>query len=94
MSEFITVTKVFILSLLILVLLQMKWNGMSIEKRAVISLHQSQIGQAVEDVAMGAMKVIEKGSAWAKASFHKAAKSVSGSPVGAPPGEPTAAANR
>ncbi|MBL7669121.1 MAG: hypothetical protein JNM39_01430 [Bdellovibrionaceae bacterium] len=93
MSEFVTVTKIFILSFLILVALQVKWNGISIEKRALISLHQSQLGQTVEDVALGATKVIEKGSAWAKANFHKAAKSVSGSPAAAPPSEP-AAANR
>lgn len=91
MSEFVTVTKIFILSLLILVLLQMKWNGTSLERRAVITLHQSQIGQIIEDVAMGATKVIEKGSAWAKTSFHRAAKSVSGSPAAQPPTETNSA---
>jgi L-cystine uptake protein TcyP (sodium:dicarboxylate symporter family) len=80
MSEFVTVTKIFIMSLLILVLLQMKWNGTSLEKRAVISLHQSHIGQTIEDVAMGATKLIEKGYAWTKETLAKTTQKTPATP--------------
>lgn len=72
MSELFTVTKVFILSLVILVLLQTKWNGTSLEKKAIIALHQSEIGQILADTAQGAGAALEKGIRWGKSNIQKA----------------------
>lgn len=91
MNEFFTVIKIFMLSILILVLLQMKWQGMSLEKRAVMNLHQSQIGQTIEDVAMGATKVLENGYSWAKGQIASVTKqSNQSSSKTAAPAEPKA----
>ena len=68
MSELATVFKIFILSLIILAVMQMKWNGMTFERHALITLHTSHVGETIEEVAMGATKAIHTGYSWTKSS--------------------------
>lgn len=69
MSELLSAVKLLILSSLLIIGLQMKWDGQTLEKLALSSLHQSQIGQMIEDVAMGATKAAQRGYEWAKAKI-------------------------
>ena len=68
MSELVTVFKIFILSLIILAVMQMKWNGVTMESQALVTLHTSHVGETIEQVSMGAAKAIHNGVAWTKST--------------------------
>lgn len=76
MGELFATLKIFILSLILLALLQIKWNGVPLEGHALQSLHQSHIGQSIEEASMGAAKAIQHGYAWTKSTVVSSTQSL------------------
>lgn len=66
MGDFLMTVKILVFSFVLLGLMQIKTNGVTLEKQALIKLHQSKVGQTIEDVSMGASKILKESYQWAQ----------------------------
>lgn len=80
MSEFFFVLKTVLFSALLLMLLQLRIGGSTVEQHAESWIYHSRIGNEMQAVARGAVKAGQEGYAWAReqtrdvsASIHDAA---------------------
>lgn len=66
MEEIIKALKIFLISMVLITLLQIKYQGLTLERRGLMSLRNSSIGQNLQDVASGAVLVAQRSYAWTK----------------------------
>jgi hypothetical protein len=79
MSEFFFVVKTILFSALLLMLLQMKISGSTLEQHAEGWIYHSRMGAEMQSVARGAVKAGHEGFSWVReqtrdvsASIHEA----------------------
>ena len=101
MSEFFFVVKTVLFSALLLMLLQLKVGGSSLEHQAESWIYQSRAGAEVQAVARGAIKAGQVGYGWFReqtrdvsASIHDATVDSSGGSSAKNVSEPSARETR
>ncbi|CAN5608905.1 hypothetical protein BH10BDE1_BH10BDE1_21460 [soil metagenome] len=101
MSEFFFVVKTVLFSALVLMLLQMKVGGSSLEHQAESWIYQSRAGAEVQAVARGAIKAGQVGYGWFReqtrdmsATIHDATVDGAGEPSARNNAEPSARETR
>lgn len=72
MSEFFMVVKTALFSVLVLMVLQMKWSGTTLEKHSEEWIYESRAGAQLQTVASGAVKAGREGWDWAVAKVREA----------------------
>lgn len=66
MSELFTAIKTVMFSVLVLMVLQMKWQGTTLEDHSEEWIYQSDAGAQLQTVAKGAVKAAHNGWHWAQ----------------------------
>jgi hypothetical protein len=64
MSEFFTAIKTVLFSVLVLMVLQMKWQGETLEVHSEEWIYRSEAGAQLQTVARGAVKAAHGGWNW------------------------------
>lgn len=66
MSELFTAIKTVMFSVLVLMVLQMKWQGATLEDHSEEWIYQSDAGAQLQTVAKGAVKAAHSGWYWVR----------------------------
>lgn len=72
MGEIWTSLKIFISSLLLLGFLQIPYEGRTLERYLLLKLHQSDLGQQLNDVALGGEKLFRQSKLWLSNQWNRA----------------------
>lgn len=75
MSEMFTAIKTILFSVLFLMVLQMKWDGETLETHSKNWIYRSQAGEQLQQVASGLVKASREGWTWLQDQIASAPQS-------------------
>jgi hypothetical protein len=74
MSEMFNAIKTVLFSVLVLMVLQMKWEGSTLETHSENWVYRSGAGEQIQNVASGLVKASKEGWSWLKAQIASASR--------------------
>lgn len=75
MSELFNAIRTVLFSVLVLMLLQVKWDGDTLESHSKNWVYQSQAGEQIQTVASGLVKASRESWQWLKSQIASASQS-------------------